>query len=354
MSSSQNLQVVVLAGGSGTRFWPLSRPHRPKQLLDLSGQGVLLWQTFDRLASLVSKKQYWMVVGASHAKGCKQAVPDIEDAHVLIEPAARNTAAAIGLAAIHLVHAEPDAIMVILPADHHVRDARAFSEAIKHGALMAKGSTIVTLGVQPSRPETGYGYIERGAPRKESPGFDVSAFKEKPDASMAEHYLSAGNYYWNAGVFICRADAMLKQLESHQPTLHAGLMELASFIGASDYNEQLARIYSSLPSISIDYAVMEHAEDVAVVPVECGWSDVGSLATLDGVLPADENDNLVLGEAVTVDTRGCTLIAEDGHVVAAIGLEDMVVVHTADATLVLPKSRAQEVKTIVSMLKENS
>ncbi len=232
------------------------------------------------------------VVGQAHAEGSKQAVPDIADTQVLIEPCARNTAAAIGLAAIHLVHKQPNAIMVVLPADHHVRDAKAFSQAIREGAELAQGSTIVTLGIEPSRAETGYGYIERGPARNQTCGFDVSAFKEKPDTQTAEHYLNAGHYYWNAGVFISRADTMLEQLKLYQPELHAGLMELAAFIGKHDYAEHLARIYASLPAISIDYAVMEHAKDVAVVPVECGWSDVGSLATLDGVLPADENDNL--------------------------------------------------------------
>ena len=353
MNPTQHLQAVVLAGGSGTRFWPLSRPHRPKQLIDLSGQGVLLWQTFDRLASLVTSKESWMVVGKSHAQGCMDAAPDIPVDQVLIEPSARNTAAAIGLAAVHLVHSDPESMMVILPADHHVRDAQSFCKAIGLAASVAHDSTIVTLGIQPSRPETGYGYIECGKAREISGAFDVSAFKEKPEASVAKDYLASGNYYWNAGVFIARADTMLEQLKLHQKELYAGLMEIAGFIGKSDYHEHLERIYSSLPSISIDYAVMENASDIAVVPVECGWSDVGSLATLDGVVPADENENLVLGKALTIDTQGCTLLAENNHLIATIGLKDMVVVHTEDTTLVLPKNRAQEVKSIVALLKEN-
>ena len=353
MIPTEHLQAVVLAGGSGTRFWPLSRPHRPKQLLDLSGQGVLLWQTFDRLSSLVSKRQCWMVVGDAHAEGCMQAVPEVDAERVLVEPCARNTAAAIGLAAIHLVHESPQATMVILPADHHVRDSNAFCEAINQASAVAQSSSIVTLGIKPSRAETGYGYIECGEPRGETGAFEVSAFREKPDPQLAEEYVKAGHYYWNAGVFVARADIMLEQIRLYQPELHTGLMNLADCIGQADYQDKLNTIYASLPSISIDYAVMEQAKDVAIVPVECGWSDVGSLATLDGVIEADENKNLILGQSLTIDTSGCTLIAEGNNVVATIGLKDMVVVHTEDATLVLPKARAQEVKAIVSMLREN-
>ena len=231
--------------------------------------------------------------------------------------------------------------------------ARHFVAPLKLPQMLPKSSCIVTLGIQPTRPETGYGYIERGSRRPQDGVFDVSAFKEKPAADVAAEYVRAGHYYWNAGVFVARADTIMKELQIHQTRLHDGLVELAGFIGKKNYEEELERIYASLPSISIDYAVMENASDVAVVPVECGWSDVGSLATLEGVLPQDDNDNLVLGKAIAIDTRGCTLIAENDHMVATIGLTDMVVVHTDDATLVVPKNRAQDVREIVSLLEEN-
>lgn len=352
MQSLKHLQAVVLAGGAGTRFWPLSRPHKPKQLLDLNGQGVLLWQTFDRIESLMASDQWWMVVGEGHAQGCVAAVPDIDGSRVLIEPCARNTAAAIGLAALHLVRENPDAVMVILPADHHIRDGSAFCAALAVAAQAAASSSIVTLGIKPSRPETGYGYIERAAARGEDGVFDVAAFKEKPDLELAQSYVESGNFFWNAGVFVAQASRILKELEKQQPELYTGLMKLAESIGRDDYETHLEAIYKELPSISIDYAVMENAADVAVVPVECGWSDVGSLGTLDGVLDKDSANNLISGQAIALDTKDCTLIADEGHVVAAIGVQGLVVVHTGDATLVVPRDRAQEVRQIVSMLKE--
>ncbi|MBT6175977.1 MAG: NTP transferase domain-containing protein [Deltaproteobacteria bacterium] len=352
MQALNHLRAVVLAGGSGTRFWPLSRPHRPKQLLDLSGQGILLWQTFDRIQPVVAPKHWWMVVGAAHAQGCHDVVPDVSSERVLVEPCARNTAAAIGLAALHLVHEDPDAMMVILPADHHVRDSAAFCEALDLAARAAAKSGIVTLGIKPSRPETGYGYIEAGKESGLDGVFQVSSFKEKPDLKTAQSYLDSGNFLWNAGVFIVRADYILNELKVQQIELHRGLMKIGEHIGTDVYDAQLASIYETLPSVSIDYAVMENAHEVSVIPLECGWSDVGSLGSLDGVLQQDEDNNLIMGNTVVIDTRDCTLIADEDHVVAAIGLRDLVVVHTRDATLVMPKERAQEVRQVVAMLKE--
>lgn len=352
MQGLKHLRAVVLAGGSGTRFWPLSRSHRPKQLLDLSGQGVLLWQTFDRIEPVIVSKQWWMVVGAAHAQGCAEAVPSVSSERVLVEPCARNTAAAIGLAALHLVKEDPDAIMVILPADHHVRDSSAFCAALTLAAQAAARSGIVTLGIKPSRPETGYGYIESGRAGAQDGVFEVASFKEKPDSKTAQSYLESGNFLWNAGVFVVRADCILNELENQQSDLYAGLMKLADHIGADDYEAQLQAIYETLPSVSIDYAVMEHAREVSVIPLECGWSDVGSLSSLDGVLDQDADNNLVAGRTIALDTQDCTLIADEDHVVAAIGLKDMVVVHTRDATLVMPKERAQEVRQIVALVKE--
>ena len=352
MQVLKHLRAVVLAGGSGTRFWPLSRPHRPKQLLDLSGQGVLLWQTFDRVEPLITNEHWWMVVGDAHAQGCADVVSGVSSERVLVEPCARNTAAAIGLAASHLVKQDPDAIMVILLADHHVRDASAFCAALTLAAEAASESGIVTLGIKPSRPETGYGYIESGAQGSSEGVFQVKSFKEKPDLETAQSYLSSGNFLWNAGVFVVRADCILGELSRQQPELHAGLMKLAGFIETDDYDAKLQSIYETLPSISIDYAVMENASEVSVIPLECGWSDVGSLASLDGVLKQDSNNNQVLGRTLALDTQDSTLIADEDHVVAAIGLRDMVVVHTRDATLVMPKERAQDVRQIVALLKE--
>ena len=344
---------MVLAGGSGTRFWPLSSAHRPKQLLDLNGQGVLLWQTFERIRNLIQPENWWLVCGAAHGAACRDAVPDISAGHCLNEPQGRNTAPALGLGAIHLLAEDPDAIMVILPADHHIGDGPAFCRALQRAVAIAETSAIVTLGIAPTRPETGYGYIERGAAFAREGAYEVVSFCEKPDLAKANAYVESGNFDWNAGVFVVRAQRMMDELKLQQPELFTGLTALAATIGTSKYDDTLHALYETLPAISIDYAVMEHAQNVVVVPVECGWSDVGSLGSLDGVLEKDQHNNLIMGNTIRVDTENCTLIADEDHVVATIGVRDLVVVHTRNATLVVPRERAQEVRQIVNLLADS-
>ena len=354
MPLSEKLHVVVLAGGSGTRFWPLSRRAKPKQLLELTESGSLLRSTFERVRSGVSPERWWMVVGQGYAADCASDVPDMAASKVLAEPVGRNTAPAIGLAAIALRAQDPDAIMAVLPADHFVTKPDVFTAALETAAVAAAEGHIVTLGIEPSQPETGYGYIERDDALDFDGTFRVARFCEKPARAQAEAFVASGKHLWNAGVFVMRADAVLAEMERQLPSISAGLEEIAQHIGKPSYDETLERVYASLEGVSIDYGVMEGAKSVAVVPVSCGWSDVGSFATLDAVWTPDADGNLVQGEAVTIDSRDCTVYSVDGRMVATVGLEGLVVVQTSDATLVMPKDRAQDVRAIVGELEERA
>jgi mannose-1-phosphate guanylyltransferase len=348
---ANRLHAVVIAGGSGTRFWPLSRRARPKQLLALGGDETLLAGTFRRIAPLVSSKRWWMVVGEGQAEQSYGLVREMPRPQLLVEPAARNTAPAVGLAAVHLMAREPEAIMVVLPADHHVRDAAALCEAIDRAAQLAANGPIVTLGITPTRPETGYGYIERGAADARVPGaFRVRRFCEKPDLEQAKAFLSQGGFAWNAGIFVMRASTVLREMARQLPDAHRGLLKVQQAIGTPEYGATLARAFAEMPSISFDYGVMEGAEDAAVVPVDCGWSDVGSWNALDALVAKDDAGNVTVGRTVAIDSKDCVLYSDASQLVATIGLRGVAVVHTRDATLVVPVERAQEVRQVLTQL----
>jgi mannose-1-phosphate guanylyltransferase len=341
----EHLHLVVIAGGSGTRFWPLSRRHRPKQLLALAGEQTLLAATFGRLTGLVDPSRHWMVVGASHAEASRKAVPHVPELQVLAEPEGKNTAPAVALAAVHLAARDPDAIMAVLPADHHVADGAALAAAIGKGAELAAKGAIVTLGITPGYPETGYGYIERGAPDSRVDGaYAVQRFVEKPDRAKAEQFLARGGFYWNAGIFVLRASRFLEEQARQLPAQHEAFTKLP--LGAPDYPARLASTYKALQSISIDYGIMEKAGQVAVVPVDCGWSDVGSMAALGGFLTKDAAGNAVKGLGLPLDSKGCVIYTNDGHLVAVVGATDLTVIHTDDATLVVPTREAQAVRRV--------
>ncbi len=375
------IEIVVIAGGSGTRFWPLSRRRRPKQLLSLGGDQTLLQRTFERVTSLAGIERWWMVVGESHSEACADSMIGIQKKRVLVEPCGRNTAPAIGLAAAHLDKASPDSIMVVLPADHHVGEAERFcdglirareallaQEQLAAGAATKDGLTpgsrdyqarvrvsesIVCLGIKPTHPETGYGYIERGAALSGQGGaFKVARFCEKPDIVRAREFLQTGRFFWNAGIFVMRPRTLLQALKWQLPAVHTDLMEIAEHIGSPDYERVKAEVFPRISPISIDYGVMEGFSRSLVVEVDCGWSDVGSFGALDAVIEPDARGNVVLGPVVSLDTERCTVVAaEDGgsdgeHVVATLGLRDVVVVHTEDATMVMDSRRCQDVAAL--------
>jgi mannose-1-phosphate guanylyltransferase len=347
-----SVHVVVCAGGSGTRFWPLSREHRPKQLLSLMDSGSLLQNTFTRLAGVVDSSRWWMVVGQSHADACREHVPVIDAERCLVEPCARNTAAAIGLAALHILKKDPEAIMIVLPADHFVADIPAFLSALNAAIEVARTDKIVTLGIEPTHAETGYGYIEKGAASGLSQSYQVERFCEKPPRAQAEAFLSSGRYLWNAGIFVMRAQRLEQDLNTYAAETAKPLWVLSDFIGKSSYGDKLKSIYESIPSISIDYAVMEHSKNLAVIACSCGWSDVGSFDALSSIWDKDLEENICRGRVLSLASKRCIVYSSGDHVTALLGMEDVIVVNTKDATLICHKQCAQDVKQITAALRK--
>jgi mannose-1-phosphate guanylyltransferase len=337
--------AVLLAGGSGTRFWPLSRAKRPKQFLSLASDKTLLFETFARVEELAGAARTWVVCGRDHAALVREALPALPPAHLVVEPAARNTAPAIGLAAVEVSREDPAATLVVLPSDHHIADPAAFRAALRAAVRVAEGGDLVTLGIPPTRPETGYGYLRRGKLREKGV-YAVEAFVEKPDAATAEKYLRDPAYSWNAGIFVFRADALLEAIRQHLPAVDAQLARIARDPGA------LAEAFPRVPSISIDYGVMEKARRIALVdPGAIGWSDVGSFAALAEVRPLDARGNALSGDALAIESDGCVVLSEGGRLVAAVGLRDVCVIDAGDAILVVPKHRAQDVRKVVDELR---
>lgn len=344
------LYPVIMAGGSGTRFWPLSRQARPKQFLPLASKLPLITDTAGRLKGLSTVKNTFIVCGPLHAKAAAKLVKGLPRANILVEPVARNTAPAIALAAVHVAARDPKGVMVVLPSDHHVADVAGFKRTLEEAARIAEGGHIVTLGIQPHRPETGYGYIQVGDALTGG-GRGVKAFKEKPDVETAKAYVSSGEYLWNGGIFVFRADVILAAFEQHMPEMKKGLAALSKVAGRRTFGPVLKKVFPKLPSISIDYGVMEKASNIAVLPGDFGWSDVGSFAAIPEVRPADENGNVISGaSAVVVDCKGCVVLA-DKRPLAVVGLTDVVVVDSGDAVLVVPREKSQDVRKVVEALK---
>jgi mannose-1-phosphate guanylyltransferase len=354
--------AVILAGGRGTRFWPRSRTRTPKQLLNIVGDKTMLEQTVSRLAPIFPPSRTWVVTNAEQAAAVRAQVPRAARAQVLTEPAGRNTAAAIGLAAIHLIHRShgADALMAVLPADHYIAQAELYRKIVR-AALdsAARPGTLIVLGIPPTHPETGFGYIERGARAKggRAPIYAVRQFTEKPEAARARRYLASGKYYWNAGMFFWRASTYLAQLKRFLPTTHDALLRLAQTVGTPRYNSTLARIYPRLENISVDYAVLEpatRARDAArvfVIPAEIGWSDIGSWAAVYELLAKTAGENVAAGKFFALDSAG-NFLWSPRKLVAAIGVRDLVVVDTPDALLVCPRERSQDVGKVVKWLEE--
>ncbi|HEY5762814.1 MAG TPA: mannose-1-phosphate guanylyltransferase/mannose-6-phosphate isomerase [Rhodocyclaceae bacterium] len=343
------LTPVLLCGGSGTRLWPLSRTHMPKQFLRLSGEYSLLQETLRRLDGLAAGRVV-VVAGDDHRFLLAEQLRELDaDADILLEPCARNTAPAIAAAAHWALRSDPEAVLLVLPSDHLIADAAAFHRAVEAGLPHAQTGQLVTFGIVPTRAETGYGYIRRGAPV--AGGYAVAGFVEKPDAPTAETYLASGEYTWNSGMFLFRADAFLRELERQAPTI-AGAA--ADALAASQRDLDFVRLdktaFAASTADSIDYAVMERAEGVVVIPLDAGWNDIGAWDALLTIGVPDAAGNRTVGDVLSHDSKGCYARASS-RLVALVGMNDTVVVETADAVLVADKGRAQEVKHIVAALK---
>jgi mannose-1-phosphate guanylyltransferase len=348
--SSPSVHAVIMAGGSGTRFWPLSRADRPKQFLPLVTGRPLIAETADRLAGLVTPAETLVVCGQRHVKAVRKALPKLPRRNVLVEPEARNTAPAIALAALHVAHLDPDAVLVVLPSDQHVGNPKAFRAALVEAVRVAGSGAIVTLGIRPTRPETGYGYVRLGAPTTGS-ARAVAAFVEKPDADTARRYLDSGEYLWNAGIFVFTARAMLQALVTHLPGARGPLQRLGEAWGTRRAKAALKANFKKLPATSIDYGVAEKATNIQVVPCDCGWSDVGSFDALSEVRPTDASGNVILGAgAVALNCRNSVVVAGE-RPLAVVGMSDVVVVDAGDAVLVVPRSHSQDVRQAVEALR---
>jgi mannose-1-phosphate guanylyltransferase / mannose-6-phosphate isomerase len=349
---------VILAGGAGVRFWPYSREFWPKQMLEIVGEDSLLRQTIHRLDEFIPPENIIILTTEKLAQDIHHHLAVLgkkaSKIGIIKEPVGRNTAPAIGLAAIHLKRRDPQSIMLVMPSDHLIRDVKSFREGIRTALTGAEKDQLVTFGIKPTKAETGYGYMEvsedPGTAR--SPFMKLKRFVEKPDLDTARSYVRAGNYFWNSGIFVWRVSKILSEIEHHMPELFKGLMAVSETIGSEKEKETTGTIYSELESQSIDYGVLEQSQDVLTIPAPFDWSDIGSWSALYDVLEPDSVGNILKGNVVSVDSENSILFGGD-RVVAAIGLKEMVVVDTPDATLIAPKERAQEVRKVVDALRRN-
>jgi mannose-1-phosphate guanylyltransferase len=357
---------VIMAGGAGTRLWPLSRGNRPKQLLPVIRGRSLLRLSYDRLRGFLPPERIFVCTGASYGAQVIENLPELPKENVLGEPIGRDTANAVGFPAAVLQRRDKDAVVAVVTADHVIEPIDAFQEAVKKGFEVAAEhpQMLVTFGIIPTHGHTGLGYIHRGEPLKLASGatgaYRVQAFKEKPEKATADRYVESGRYYWNSGMFVWRCDTVLGELAAHLPESYRGLMKIGEAWDTPHRQEVLNSVYPGLPKISIDYGVMELASQskgkaqVAVVEMPVQWLDVGSWPALAETLPMDEHNNATEGgPCVFIDADDNIVISDDPtHLVSAIGLSDMIIIHTKDATLVCPKSEAQRVKEMVAKVQE--
>jgi mannose-1-phosphate guanylyltransferase len=346
MSNGSVFQALILAGGKGTRFWPLSRGRSPKQVLALESAESLLRKTVARLSPLIPPSAVWVCTTRDLTEIVRQEIPEVPREQILSEPMGRDTAAAIGWSIHRMKRQGEDPIVAVLPADHRIGDDAPFRDTLEAAAReVQREDRVMTLGVKPRWAETGYGYLELGDVLDPKSGVRrVARFTEKPSPETAERFVASGDYLWNAGIFVFRGERLLQLLEEHEPAIARGLRSI-------DHEpEQIDEFYAALPKISIDYAVMERCPDLATLPLDCGWSDLGSWAALAEVLERDGEGNSRRGDVVSLDSKDNLLFAAGGAV-AVVGISGLVVVQTEDAVLVIPRERSQEVKDLVEELR---
>ena len=345
--------AVIMAGGVGERFWPKSRQHCPKQFLSLtSDRETMIQKTVKRLTPLVSLEDIYIITNADYLTLVHEQLPQIPPENVIAEPCPRNTAPAIGLVSSLIAKKYQDAVMFFLPSDHLIHDEQNYIDTLRKAADAAlQDKNLITLGIKPTYPETGYGYIQYQQDNAQDGIYSVERFVEKPDSETAESYLASGNYLWNSGMFIWKASSILYNIEKYMPDLYQGLQPIKEAYLTEEFNAVLNQQFPLLPSESIDFGVMEKAEHILTIPGDFGWDDVGSWLALERINQTDENYNLLDGNIISLDSHNCT-VSGNGRLIAMLGIEDLVIVDTNDALLICHKNQTQEIKKILAQLKE--
>lgn len=346
--------ALIMAGGKGERFWPKSRLNLPKQFLSLTDDGKTMIQlTVERISPIVDIKDVYIATNKNYKELVKQQLPGIPEENILCEPIGRNTAPCIGLGAVHISKKYDDAVMVVLPSDHLIKNNEVFVDTLKNAREIAEsGSNLVTIGITPNYPETGYGYIKYDKSLAYKAGYEVQKFVEKPDLDTAKSYLADGTYLWNSGMFAWKVSTILECFDKFMNSTYEGLLRIKDSIGKADEQEVLEKEFPNLESQSVDYGIMEKADSIYILPGDFGWDDVGSWLAVGRIKKNDENNNVINGNVVAVNTKNCVI--EGGKkLIATVGLRDMVVVDTDDATLITTKENAGEIKKVLAELRES-
>jgi mannose-1-phosphate guanylyltransferase len=351
------LHAVIMAGGSGTRFWPASRQIKPKQLLKMGGPRSMLQTTFDRLTGLVSSEQVLVATNEQLSEAVVSQLPQLPIEHIIGEPFKRDTAPCIGVAASLVRAADADGMMIVMPSDHVIEPKSEFHRAVRAGVQLIQEDPkkIVTFGIRPSYPAESFGYIQRGNPLSATPGvaaFEVECFREKPDRATAEAYMRAGSFYWNSGIFLWKAQTILDALAEFEPEIAQAIERIAASIGTPSFQRSFVEHFEPIKGKSIDFAVMERYSNVAVIEAPFSWDDVGSWQAMARLIQPDEHGNAVEGPYLGIESNDMIVRTEEDHLIVTIGMSNTIVVHTPDATLVAPKSEEERVREVVKQLTE--
>ncbi len=351
------LHAMIMAGGGGTRFWPRSRAARPKQFLAFSGDRTLLQATLDRIEAQVPRDRTWVITGAAHRQQAIEQLPELDPKRIVGEPMGRDTAACIGLGAALITKEDPNAIMIVMPADHAIEPVQEFRRAVHAAEQFAEAfpKALITFGIRPTYPATGYGYIHRGesiGQRQNITAYRVKQFKEKPKFEVAEQYVAGGEYYWNSGIFVWKVAAILEELQSHKPKLMDGVRHIADAWGTPKQDAVFRVEYERAEKISIDFAVLEHAREVIVVQAPYQWDDVGSWLALERRNPQDADGNTIQARHLGIKTSKCVIVSDPEHLIATIGVSDLLIIQDGNATLIANRKEEGTVKDIVETLKK--
>ena len=344
--------ALIMAGGRGERFWPRSRKSLPKQFLSLTGDGRTMIQlTVERILPIVAMEDIFIATNKDYKKLVREQLPDIPEENILCEPVGRNTAPCIGLGAVHIAHKYEDALMMVLPSDHLIKYNSMFVNVLKEACRIAgEGTNLVTIGITPDYPETGYGYIKFNPSACKGQAFAVDRFVEKPSLEVAKEYLATEEYLWNSGMFVWKTSSILKNMELFMKDTYEGLCRIQGSIGTEAEGQVLENEFMAFPSVSVDYGIMEKAEDIYTIPGTFGWDDVGSWLAVERIRKSNEYGNVVNGNVITINSKNC-IIEGSGKLIAAVGLDDLIVVDSADATLICGKSSSGDIKKVLENLK---